>query len=84
MSQLVALFSGNSALTAVNGEIAMIWFGSAVSPQIIDDLYGVESAEELDIRMVRRWRPWVDRTPADDRHVCPSFLHCCRRKCATS
>ena len=31
----------------------MIWFGSAVSPQIIDDLYGVESAEELDIRMVR-------------------------------
>lgn len=41
------------ALILANGEIAMIWFGSAVSPQIIDDLYGVESAVELDIRMVR-------------------------------
>lgn len=30
----------------------MIWFGGAVSPQIVDDLYGVESIEELDIRMV--------------------------------
>jgi len=32
----------------------MIWFGGAVSPQIVDDLYGVESIEELDIRMVGR------------------------------
>ena len=29
----------------------MIWLGGAVSPQIVDDLYGVESVEELDIRM---------------------------------
>jgi protein transport protein SEC24 len=31
----------------------MIWLGGAVSPQIIDDLWGVENVEELDIRMVR-------------------------------
>ena len=37
---------------SANGEVAMIWFGGAVSPQIIDDLYGVETVEELDIRMV--------------------------------
>jgi protein transport protein SEC24 len=30
----------------------MIWLGNAVSPQIIDDLYGMESADELDVRMV--------------------------------
>ena len=40
------------ALTPANGEVVMIWFGSAVSPQIIDDLYGVENADELDVRMV--------------------------------
>ena len=38
---------------AANGEVAMIWFGGGVSPQIVDDLYGVESVDELDIRMVR-------------------------------
>ncbi len=31
----------------------MIWLGAAVSPQILDDLYGVENLDELDIRMVR-------------------------------
>ena len=31
----------------------MLWFGGAVSPQILDDLYGVESPEELDVRMTR-------------------------------
>jgi hypothetical protein len=35
-----------------SGEIAMIWFGGSVSPQIIDDLYGVENIDELDVRMV--------------------------------
>nr|XP_019007763.1 protein transporter SEC24 [Kwoniella pini CBS 10737]OCF46544.1 protein transporter SEC24 [Kwoniella pini CBS 10737] len=34
-----------------NGEVAMIWFGSAVSPQIIDDLYGVDNLQDLDVRM---------------------------------
>jgi hypothetical protein len=31
----------------------MLWFGGAVSPQILDDLYGVESPEELDVRMTK-------------------------------
>lgn len=39
--------------SAVNGEVAMIWLGHAVSPQIINDLYAVENLEELDIRIVR-------------------------------
>ncbi|GMK56207.1 hypothetical protein CspeluHIS016_0300470 [Cutaneotrichosporon spelunceum] len=36
-----------------NGEIAMLWFGGAVSPPIINDLYGVENADELDVRITR-------------------------------
>ncbi|ORY28021.1 putative ER to Golgi transport-related protein [Naematelia encephala] len=36
-----------------NGEIAMLWLGSAVSPQIIDDLYAVDNIDELDVRMTR-------------------------------
>ena len=35
-----------------NGEIAMIWFGGGVNPQVVDDLYGVETVDELDVRMV--------------------------------
>ncbi|GAA99536.1 hypothetical protein E5Q_06237 [Mixia osmundae IAM 14324] len=34
-----------------NGEVAILWLGHAVSPQILTDLYGVESLEDLDIRM---------------------------------
>lgn len=40
--------------TAANGEIALVWLGSAVSPQVLDDLYGVENLDELDVRMVCR------------------------------
>jgi len=36
-----------------NGEIALLWFGGAVSPQILDDLYGVQALEELDTRITR-------------------------------
>ncbi|WRT70883.1 uncharacterized protein IL334_007882 [Kwoniella shivajii] len=36
-----------------NGEVAMIWFGAAVNPQIIDDLYGVDNLQDLDVRMTR-------------------------------
>lgn len=36
-----------------NGEAVMLWFGGAVSPQILDDIYGVEALEELDVRMTR-------------------------------
>lgn len=30
----------------------MVWLGNAISPQIVDDLYGVESIDEVDVRMV--------------------------------
>ncbi|OCF56260.1 protein transporter SEC24 [Kwoniella mangroviensis CBS 10435] len=36
-----------------NGEVAMLWFGSAVNPQIIDDLYGVDNLQDLDVRMTQ-------------------------------
>lgn len=36
-----------------NGDVAMLWFGNAVNPQIVDDLYGVENVDELDTRMTR-------------------------------
>ncbi|KAK4685909.1 protein transport protein SEC24, partial [Tremellales sp. Uapishka_1] len=36
-----------------NGETAMIWLGGAVSPRIVDDLYGTENVEELDVRMTQ-------------------------------
>jgi protein transport protein SEC24 len=41
-----------SLLPIVNGEVAMLWIGHAVSPQIINDLYAVENVDELDIRIV--------------------------------
>ena len=36
-----------------NGDIAVLWLGNAVSPQILRELYDVESSEELNTRMVR-------------------------------
>ena len=60
----------------------MIWLGGAVSPQIIDDLYGVESVEELDIRMVSSRRcPLAKLTRSLG---CQDCLHCSRRKSETS
>lgn len=41
------------AYLLVNGDVAMLWFGNSVSPQIVDDLYGVENVDELDTRMTR-------------------------------
>lgn len=41
------------AYLMINGEIAMLWLGQAVSPQIINDLYGVDNLEDLDIRITR-------------------------------
>ena len=41
-----------ACLPADNGEIAVLWLGSAVSPQILRDLYDVESLDELNPRMV--------------------------------
>lgn len=35
-----------------NGEIAFLWLGSALSPQILNDLYGVENLNEIDTRIV--------------------------------
>lgn len=37
---------------AENGEIAILWIGSAISPQILQDLYAVENLDQLDTRMV--------------------------------
>lgn len=37
-----------------NGDIAIIWLGQAVSPQILHDLYGADSLDELSTRMVGR------------------------------
>jgi protein transport protein SEC24 len=31
----------------------MLWLGAAVSPQILDDLWGVDALEDIDTRMVR-------------------------------
>lgn len=50
---LLALYINTRLTYSANGEIAMIWLGGAVSPQIVDDLWGVENLEELDVRMVR-------------------------------
>jgi protein transport protein SEC24 len=36
-----------------NGEVALLWFGHSVSPQILDDLYGVQNLDELDTRITR-------------------------------
>jgi hypothetical protein len=36
---------------AANGEIVIIWLGSALSPQVLRDLYGVEHLDDLDVRM---------------------------------
>jgi len=34
-----------------NGELAILWLGAAVSPQILQDLYGVDELDQLDTRM---------------------------------
>ncbi|KDE04517.1 hypothetical protein MVLG_05083 [Microbotryum lychnidis-dioicae p1A1 Lamole] len=34
-----------------NGDFVILWIGAAVSPQILQDLYGADSLEELDTRM---------------------------------
>lgn len=46
-----------------NGEIAILWLGSAVSPQILQDLYAVENLDELDTRMVRSASPSISLLP---------------------
>ncbi|TXT05981.1 hypothetical protein VHUM_03742 [Vanrija humicola] len=43
----------DGAYLLVNSEIAMIWLGAAVNPQVIDDLYGVENLDELDTRITK-------------------------------
>jgi protein transport protein SEC24 len=43
----------HGAYLVENGERAILWLGQGVSPQILQDLYGVENLDELDTRMVR-------------------------------
>lgn len=42
----------HGAYLVQNGDIAILWLGNAVSPQILRDLYGVDTLEELNTRMV--------------------------------
>lgn len=35
-----------------NGDMCILWLGGQVNPRLLDDLYGVNSLEELDPRMV--------------------------------
>ncbi|GAA5940129.1 uncharacterized protein JCM15063_001715 [Sporobolomyces koalae] len=41
----------HGAYLVENGEKAILWLGQAVSPAILQDLYGVENLDELDTRM---------------------------------
>ncbi|WVF67842.1 hypothetical protein IAT40_002603 [Kwoniella sp. CBS 6097] len=41
------------AYLLTNGEVAMVWFGGAVNPQIVDDLFGVDNLQDIDVRMTR-------------------------------
>lgn len=51
----------HGAYLVENGERAILWLGSAVSPQLLRDLYDVDSLDELDPRKVchisGRFRP---------------------------
>jgi protein transport protein SEC24 len=37
-----------------NGETAILWLGSSVSPALLQDLYGVDDLKDIDTRMVGR------------------------------
>ncbi|GAA5924616.1 hypothetical protein JCM3775_005423 [Rhodotorula graminis] len=41
----------HGAYLVENGEKAFLWLGASVSPQVLQDLYGVENLDELDTRM---------------------------------
>ncbi|KAL7416970.1 hypothetical protein BDY24DRAFT_426217 [Mrakia frigida] len=41
----------HGAYLLINGEVAIIWLGAAISPQILDDLWGVDDLQNLDTRM---------------------------------
>lgn len=43
----------HGAYLVENGERAILWLGQAVSPQLLQDLYGIENLDELDTRLVR-------------------------------
>lgn len=47
-----AYMVAEGAYVLVNGEIAIVWLGSAVSPRVLSDLYGVENLDEVDTRIV--------------------------------
>ncbi len=36
-----------------NGEMCILWLGANVNPRLLEDLYGVDSLEEIDARMTR-------------------------------
>lgn len=48
-----ARMEAHGAYLIENGETAILWLGAAVSPALLQDLYGVDDLQELDNRMVR-------------------------------
>ena len=77
------------ACIAANGEIAFLWLGAAVSPQILNDLYGVENLDEIDTRIVRvhtveLLRVYILIRISSRRHRCQGYLPICRHRFETS
>uniref|UniRef100_V5EUQ8 Transport protein SEC24 n=2 Tax=Kalmanozyma brasiliensis (strain GHG001) TaxID=1365824 RepID=V5EUQ8_KALBG len=44
---------GHGAYLLENGEMCILWLGANVNPRLLEDLYGVNSLEEIDARMTR-------------------------------
>ncbi|CAO1628429.1 unnamed protein product [Sympodiomycopsis kandeliae] len=44
---------GHGAYLIENGDNVLLWIGANVNPRLLDDLYGVNSLEELDPRMTK-------------------------------
>ncbi|KAI3477908.1 hypothetical protein L1887_60215 [Cichorium endivia] len=44
---------GHGAYLLENGEMCIVWLGANVNPRLLEDLYGVNSLEEVDARMTR-------------------------------
>jgi hypothetical protein len=49
----------HGAYLVENGERAILWLGQAVSPQLLRDLYDVDSLDELDPRKVLPFSPAI-------------------------
>ena len=69
----------HGAYLVENGEMCILWLGAQVNPRLLDDLYGVNSLDELDSRMVNCD---MGRTPsAALTHLRRPSCRSCRRAC---